>query len=504
MNQIKAGAILSYVSLFLTTFLGIVYTPFMLREMGQSEFGLYSLAASVIAYLTLFDFGFGNAVARFTAKFKAEGKRRELYEMLGMFFLIYCVIALLVAVFGYGLYCSTDLIFGAKMTTDELIRAKVIILILACNLVFTFPLFMFGSVVTAYEDFIFQRGIHIVRILLQTGIMIPLLIWGYKAVALAVLLTVMNIGTLLVTTIYCFKKIKIRLLFTNIDWRLLKEISGYSFFIFLGVAAERICWSSGQFILGYTSGTSAVATYAVAIRIIGFYTAISTAIPGVLLPKITTMVARDSSMEELSALFIRTGRIQFYIIGTVFVGFVLFGRQFVNLWAGEVYSEAYWVTLLIMGALIPTLIQNTGVVVLQAMGRLHFRSSLHIFVALVGIAVGFIGARFWGGVGCALGIAMVFVLGNGVILNYYYSKFIKLDILKYWRSIFEIVIPLTLVSALFGYIKECFLQEGVFYFVVGGVIFSVAVGICYWVFSMNTYEKGLLLSAFTRMKNMLL
>ena len=56
MNQIKAGAVLSYVSLFLTTFLGVVYTPFMLRQMGQAEFGLYYLAASVIAYLTIFDF----------------------------------------------------------------------------------------------------------------------------------------------------------------------------------------------------------------------------------------------------------------------------------------------------------------------------------------------------------------------------------------------------------------------------------------------------------------
>ena len=503
MNQIKAGAILSYVSLFLTTFLGIVYTPFMLREMGQSEFGLYSLAASVIAYLTLFDFGFGNAVARFTAKFKAEGKKQELNEMLGMFFLVYCGIALLVALAGVALYCSAETMFSGKMTMEELVRAKLIIAILVCNLVFTFPLFMFGSVVTAYEDFIFQRGLHIARILLQTAIMFPLLIWGYKAVALSVLLTVMNIGTLLVTAIYCFKKIKIRLLFTNIDWGLLKEISGYSFFIFLGVAAERICWSSGQFILGYTSGTSVVAVYAVAIRIIGFYTAIATAIPGVLLPKITTMVTRDSSMEELSRLFIRMGRIQFYIIGTVFVGFVLFGRQFVNLWAGDEYLESYWVTLLIMGALIPTLIQNTGLVILQAMGRLHFRSVLHILVTVVGLLIGFFGATHWGGIGCALGISIAFILGNGIVLNYYYSKFIGLDILRYWKNIFKIAIPLVLVAVPFGSLEMWFYQEGLWRFVLDGTIFSVVIGICYWAFSMNVYEKELLGAAFICMKNKL-
>ena len=115
MNQVRAGAVLSYVSLFLTTFLGVVYTPFMLRQMGQSEFGLYSLAASVIAYLTLFDFGFGNAVIRFTAKFRAEGKVREQYEMFGLFLLLYCAIAVLAGTAGWFLCAHAEAMFGATM-----------------------------------------------------------------------------------------------------------------------------------------------------------------------------------------------------------------------------------------------------------------------------------------------------------------------------------------------------------------------------------------------------
>lgn len=74
MNQIKAGAILNYVIIGLNTLVGLLYTPFMLRCLGQNEYGLYSLVASVIAYLTILDFGFGNAIIRYTAKFRAEGK----------------------------------------------------------------------------------------------------------------------------------------------------------------------------------------------------------------------------------------------------------------------------------------------------------------------------------------------------------------------------------------------------------------------------------------------
>ena len=89
---------------------GLVYTPYMLRMLGQSEYGLYSLAASIIAYLTVLDLGFGNAIVRYTAKFEAEGKKREQQEMFGMFFLLYIGI-------GRDLFFSFVLNF--KMTIGE-------------------------------------------------------------------------------------------------------------------------------------------------------------------------------------------------------------------------------------------------------------------------------------------------------------------------------------------------------------------------------------------------
>ena len=74
MNQLKAGAILSYIILGLNTAINLFYTPYMLHKMGQSEYGLYALVASVITYLTILDLGFGNAIIRYTAQFRAEKK----------------------------------------------------------------------------------------------------------------------------------------------------------------------------------------------------------------------------------------------------------------------------------------------------------------------------------------------------------------------------------------------------------------------------------------------
>ena len=70
-KQRKIGVVLSYASIIISTLVQLIYTPFMIRKLGQSEYGLYSLIASVIGYLTLFDLGFGNAIVVYTSKYQA-------------------------------------------------------------------------------------------------------------------------------------------------------------------------------------------------------------------------------------------------------------------------------------------------------------------------------------------------------------------------------------------------------------------------------------------------
>ena len=155
-SQLKIGALLSYVVLALQNLVGLVYTPFMLRMMGKSEYGLYSIAASIVAYLTILDLGFGNAIVRYTAKYRAEGKQEEQYKMFGMFFLLYCGIGVITLIAGGVLYLNAENIFDASMTAVELQRTKWILVLMVVNLAFTFPFSLFGSIITAYEQFVFQ------------------------------------------------------------------------------------------------------------------------------------------------------------------------------------------------------------------------------------------------------------------------------------------------------------------------------------------------------------
>ena len=165
---------------------------------------------------------------------------------------------------GVLLYQHLDCIFGQSLTVAELEKARVIVLLMVFNLAVTFPLSIYGAIISAYENFIFLRVVQIARILLNTAVMIILLSYGYKAIAMVVVQTAFNIITLFLNVVYCRRKINIKVKFGKVDKRLLKEISIYSFWIFLNTIMDRIYWSTGQFVLGAMVGTVAVAVFAVA------------------------------------------------------------------------------------------------------------------------------------------------------------------------------------------------------------------------------------------------
>ena len=492
-SQLKIGALLSYVVLALQNLVGLLYTPFMLRMMGKSEYGLYSIAASIVAYLTILDLGFGNAIVRYTAKFRAENKQEEQYEMFGMFFLLYCGIGLIALLAGGVLYWNAENIFDASMTANELSRTKIILALMVFNLAITFPFSLFGSIITAYEQFVFQKVIAIVRIILNTATMIVLLNLGYKAIAMVVVATIFNVLTLGLNFWYCKHYLKIKLKFAKFQWGFLKEVSIYSFWIFLNAIMDRIYWSTGQFVLGAYAGTVVVAVFAVAIQLEHMYMSFSTAISGVFLPKVTAMAVRESDGRAISDLFIKTGRIQYCVMILVLTGFFLFGRQFIRLWAGEGYDDAYIIAMLFFVPLTVPLIQNLGITILQARNQMKFRSLLYLVISLVSLGAQIPLSKYYGGIGCACAIAGALVLGQILVMNVYYQVKQKIDIVGFWIEIVKMSIVPAVLTVLTYYVLQEYALDSVVKLVVGIVLYLLVYLPLFFMLSMNAYERDLIL-----------
>lgn len=502
-SQRKTGVILSYVLIFINILMAICYTPFMTRIMGQSEYGLYSLVSSIIGYLTILDFGFGNAIIVYTSKYKKKNDLSSLNKLYGMFLVIYCIIACIAFVLGICLYLCSDLLFSDSMTIAELEKVKIMFLVLSFNLVLTFIFTIYSSLITANEKFTFQKVIALIRTILNPIVMIPLLLMGYRSITMVIVVTILNVLVLLCNYIYCRKRLNIKIKFSGFDKKILKEICAYSVFIFLNIIIDKANWSLDQFILGSVSGTVAVSVYSVASQFNTLYLSFSTAISGVLLPKISNMIENNASDADISNEFIKTSRIQYYVLFLIVTGFVIFGKDVIILLFGNSYINSYYVALLLMIPATIPLTQNVGISILQAKNLHKFRSIILFFIALINISLTVPLAKYYGSVGAAIGTAIALMIGNIIIINLYYYFKAKIDIKSYWHSLFIMTIKMCL-PLLFVIIMIKFLSFGcVINLLVYIPLYVLLYSLCCYYLVMNNYEKGLINGLFGRVLKVL-
>lgn len=499
--QRKLGVILSYANILISTILVLTYTPFFLRMLGESEFGLYSLSASVIGYLAILDLGFGNAITVFSAKYAASGESEKALRLHGTIFSVYLAMSALVLLIGGLVIAYADAIFGAKLSGEEIRKIRIMFALLSLNLAVSFPFSIYSSILTAHENFVFIKLIAILRTLLLPAIAVPVLLLGHKSVAIVVCATAVNLFCVAADFIYCRRKIAPRISVRNFDAGVLKQVFSYSFFIFLGMIVDQVNWSADNFILGVVAGTTAVSQYSVAAMINSTFITLSVTISGVMLPKISKMVSANSSDAELTAEFIKIGRLQFYVIFLICSMLIIFGREFIILWAGAQYEISYTIALILVIPVCVPLIQNLGLSILQAKNKFRFRAVAALFMTFLNIAVSIPLAKLYGGVGSAAGTALSLVLLNIALMNFYYHFKIGLDIAKFWLNIARMLAPSLLAVAIILPINYALSLNGAAYLLVCGSLYVAIFTFIAVKLVMNDYERAIFGAAIAKIRS---
>lgn len=499
-NELKIGSIMTYINLIISTIIPLLYTPIMLRILGQAEYGLYSLSNSVISYLSLLNFGFGTAIIRFISKFRVEGNHEKIEGVTGLILSIYGIIAIIVCVIGFSLTKGTGLFFGTGLTTNEIQRLKVLMIIMTISTALSFPVSILSSVSVAYEKYIFRKMVDMVATIAAPILNLVVLFMGYASVGLAMigLMTQIIYGVIFIW--YCKQKLNVVPRFKNMPFYMIKEILGFSIYIFASSIIDMLYWATDKVLIGAMLGTVAVAVYNIGGTFTAMLQNMSSAISGVFGTRVNIMVFENQPIEKLSELLIRIGRLQYYVVSLILSGYIVFGQIFINIWAGKDYSQAYMIGLLTMLPLAVPLIQNIAFTVITAQNKLKFRTIVYAIIAILNVIGTIVVMPKFGIIGAATCTAMAFIVGNGILMNWYYLKIIKLDIKAFWKNIIKISIVPIIMIIIGNIILKYVVVKNLWILMLLGIIYVIIFGIFSWIFEMNNYEKSLLIGAINRIK----
>lgn len=490
-NQLKAGAALSYISMGLGYAISIIYTPIMLRLLGQSEYGLYNLVASVVAYLGVLNFGFSSAYMRYYSRYKVKEDKDNIAKLNGMFLIIFTVIGIIAVLAGTVLVQNTVTIFGSKLTSQEISIARTLMAIMVVNLAISFPSIVFTSHITANEQFFFQKVIQMVKTIINPFVVLPVLLLGYGSIGMVIASTVLNISIEIANMFFCLNKLNMKFKFHGFDFTLMREMTVFSSFIFLNLVVDQINWNVDKFILGRYGGTISVAVYGLAAQLNTYYMNLSSAISGVFIPRVHKMIAMADNNKELTLLFTRVGRVQFILLSMISTGIIFFGKPFINMWAGTAYNDSYPIVLcLILPVTIP-LIQNLGIEITRAKNMHQFRSWVYFFIAILNVMLSIPLAKAYAGFGAALGTGISLIVGNGLLMNWYYHTKVGLDMKYFWKSILSFS-PSLILPIIIGIVMNIYINLfSIMPFLLSGIIYIIIFCVSMWFTGLNQYEKDL-------------
>lgn len=448
-SQKKAGALLGYANILVKNLVNLIYVPLLLHFLGQGDYGVFQMTNSVVFALTLLSAGFYGSYVRFYMRERAAGcsdADSGVRRLNGMFLLVYLAVAVLCLVGCGAMVLNVHALFSGGLTAQEINLARALLMIMSVNIAVTMLSTPFDSYIVAHERFVFQQSRQLFTALAQPFLAVLLLWLGMGAVGVACAQLTISTILLVWNIAFAMRKLNMRFTFHGLEWSLFKAVAIFSFWIFLNQIFDLVNNNIPNFLLGAMASSTAVAVFAIALQIRNVFFSMSTTMSNVFTPQINRIVAESDDNIVLTQLMTRVGRYQMVIFWYLFGGFIVLGRYFVHIWAGDANADAYWLCLIMVLPVMIPLTQNTGIEIQRAKNRHKTRSLIYVLTSVIDIVISVLLIPSLGYWATAIGYVASIALGTGLFMNWYYHTRIGLDMVYFWkRQVPTILLALAVV-----------------------------------------------------------
>ena len=413
--NVMTGTVTKYVLLAVNIGLGIVLMPFTIRHLGTGAYGLWMLVASLTYYFQLLDLGYGNGLVRHVAEADARGDVAGVNTILSTFVVVYAGLGLLAAAGTLGLIVWAVPRFP-HLAAPDIRRAQLLLAIMGLRIAVGFPMTVFGAATTARQRFALNNTVAIVVALVNGLVTYLVLATGHGLVTLVASTTAVGLASYAGyawSARRAFPALRIRP--SSFNRRLVRDVTTFSIYLFLIDIAIQIGFNLDTVVIGAALGTSAVAVYAVTLRIADYQRQLCNQFNGFLFP-LAVRFGAGGRADALEAMLIDGTRIALLLVTGVTIGVIGFGGPLIARWMGPGFDAG--VVPLYVLAVTGVVLVGQGPLGSILLGTGHHRLVAYVSLgeAIANLGLSVLLVRRFGMLGVAIGTAVPVVLANLCLL----------------------------------------------------------------------------------------
>jgi len=338
----NTGIILSYTNTFLNLVCGLFLSSFLLKQLGDTNYGVYQTMASFANYLVLLEFGTGTVMTRNLLACRNKNEDKSVIDKnVSTIWSIATFLSIVIGIVSIGFYFSIETIYQNSLTPEQILDGKNIFIFITIFLLSSFLSQTLNGIPLAHENYTYTSLISIFKILLRTSLLVVLLFNFKYVIIIAIVDASINAGIAVFGYIYCKLKYKVSINFRNFDKLILKASLPMCIALFLQTIVNQANNTVGKFVLGVMTSPEDVTLYSVGLYIFSIFSSLTTIPVSMYMPQISKDVLEGKEGKELTNTLIQPCRLIVLVGGSVLFGFIAAGKPFIKLIYGEEYLLAW-------------------------------------------------------------------------------------------------------------------------------------------------------------------
>ena len=500
MNQKRVGIIISYINLVLGMCVNIIITPMLISSLGDVDYSIYKIMQSFASPLTMFHLGISTVVTRTIVQYSSQSiTKDEKDNSFAHALLVSMVMAGFVLLLGVLLYVFIPVIYAKTMDQSSMKIGRTVFILFASSSIIHMLTDAFSGCLIGNEKYVLSSTITTAKTVIKLALILLLLKLGASVVLVVAIDLFISIGVFCFSCCYSIWILRERPRLLYIDKKLLLSILSFGLAIFLQAVVNQVNNNLDTMILGaFVEEKHIITMYSSALAIYAVYNSLISALTHFFLPKATRLILQNANGKELTDFVIVPGRYQAIIAIGCICGFALFGRNFISIWIGTKYLDAYWIALMLMIPVTIPLVENAALSILDASMKRMYRSVVLVLMAVINIIITIALVQMLGFWGAAIGTVVSLIVGHGLLMNLYYRKTYKMEIMRLFFEIFKGILPAGLVAAALCIPIAFFLENNTWCFVIKCLLFcSIYFGLL-WFIGLNKTEKQTIAKSFRK------
>lgn len=416
-RRVLRGAIGNYLerAVWLGTY--VFLTPFIVRRLGATDFGLWTLVGSLVSYGALLDFGIQGAVTKYVAEYTATGDDERARKLVATSVCLYSGLGALVIVLSAVAALLFPVLFNVP--AQERATARWLVLLTGLAVGLFMPATTALAVLQGLQRYDITNTIGALWALVSVAATVVVLLLGAGVLGMAAVNIPLELAMQAVI-LWRLKRIApgLRIGWRGADRSLIRPILGFSSSSFVMQTATQLRTRTDEIVIGAFLPIRAVAPYGVARRLADLPATVSQQALEMLLPVSSTLHAGNEHA-RLRALYLAGTRLTLAICLPLAATLIVLAPPLLSVWIGPAYAGSAAVLGILAVATTVTMSQAPAVSIMQGMGRHRPIAFLLLGSAIVNVVLSVVLVRRFGVTGIAAGALLhAAVVSFGFVLPY--------------------------------------------------------------------------------------